>query len=248
VTKQVPAIILWDQAYNRNGDKALPRAAVNALRTHIDNDTLTGWAKAETLASYTGLSVRMVRRQIAQNVEAGWLEVVRSGNSSGLANTYRLTYPNGVMDDRVRPERVSSSTGKGVMDVTPTTHRTSPQGKFSRGGTTQETGVVNDTLPAEPSGSGDIGPAYEATESEGVADDTLPDHLEAQLEAWERRQAAEDRLLVALREKPIGGKEVYRVAGVDVTEAKELCLDLIARGLVIHDMAPGPRRNTLRLP
>lgn len=137
-----PAIIGWDQAYNRNGDAQLPRAVVNVIRTYVDNDTLTGWVKAETLAEATGLQVRGVRKQIAANVKAGWLVVVESGNSSGKANTYRLTYPKGVLQDTVAqvddPQRVSHRTPltpqgcptgpvKGVLQDTPTTPRTSPQ-------------------------------------------------------------------------------------------------------------------------
>ncbi len=87
-------IIAWDQAYNRNGDRKLQRTVVNAIRTYMDNTTLTGWVKAETLVQDTGIKERTVREQIAANVAAGWLEVVESGNSSGRANTYRLTYPN----------------------------------------------------------------------------------------------------------------------------------------------------------
>ena len=98
------AIILWDQAYNRNGDRKLPRTVVNAIRTHMNNHTLEGWVKAETLAGYTGLSIRAVRQQIADNVEAGWLEIVQSGNSSGLANTYRLKCPKGGAEFTLRGE------------------------------------------------------------------------------------------------------------------------------------------------
>lgn len=88
-----PAIIDWDLAYTRNGDGKLPRAVVHAIRTYMGNNSLTGWVKEETLARDTGLSVRQVRRQIKANVEAGWLEITQQGNSSGLANSYRLTYP-----------------------------------------------------------------------------------------------------------------------------------------------------------
>ncbi|MGD1281334.1 hypothetical protein ACKUUI_05975 [Mycobacterium seoulense] len=180
----IPAIILWDKAYNRNKDATLPRAVVNAIRTHMDNHTLEGWVKAETLADYTGLKIRAVRAQIAANVKAGWLEVVESGNSSGKANTYRLTYPRGVVHDTVRPVkgvaddtvRVSSSAPKGVVENTPTSPRTSPRNfpRSSEEGTSEEKGVVHDTIPTEPSGSGGIYlPASTTSESKGVADDTV---------------------------------------------------------------------------
>lgn len=135
----VPAIIRWDQAYNRNGDSKLPRAAVNAIRTYMNNDTLTGWVKAETLAGDIGMTVRGVRKQIAANVAAGWLEIAESGNSS-KATVYRLTYPGDrepqfTVPDAVRVNHSSRSTpegcptvhGKGEPQFTPTSPRTSPK-------------------------------------------------------------------------------------------------------------------------
>lgn len=88
-----PAIIRWDQAYNRNGDSSFPRAVVNVIRTYMDNDTLAGWVKRSTLMSDTGLSERQVDRQITANVKAGWLEITSRGHSGGKSNDYRLTYP-----------------------------------------------------------------------------------------------------------------------------------------------------------
>jgi hypothetical protein len=175
----VPAIIRWDQAYNRNGDAPLPREVVNVIRTYMNNHTLEGWVKAETLADHTGLKVRQVRRQIAANVAAGWLEITASGNSSGLANSYRLTYPKGVIDDTVHSAkgviedtlRVSCRAEKGVMDDTPTTPLTSP-GTSPKRSTSPEKGVMDDTLP-DPWGSEVIFPANPTTEFKGVMDDTL---------------------------------------------------------------------------
>lgn len=178
-----PAIIRWDQAYNRNGESKLPRAVVNAIRTHVDNHTLTGWVKAKTLADYTGLQERAVRAQISTNVKAGWLEVVESGNSSGKANIYRLTYPNHAVHDTVQPEKhvvddmgnMSSDAGNHVVHDTPTTPRTSPDSSPKRR-TTPEKGVVDDTIPADPFGSGDTDlPATTTTESNHVVHDTIAD-------------------------------------------------------------------------
>ena len=108
---EVPAIIRWDQAYNRNGDRKLQRTVVNAIRTYMDNNTLTGWVKAETLVRDTGIKERTVREQIAANIAAGWLEVVESGNSSGRANTYLLTYPNHAPQRRVAGEPCAPAQG-----------------------------------------------------------------------------------------------------------------------------------------
>ncbi|VBA57618.1 hypothetical protein LAUMK191_04104 [Mycobacterium attenuatum] len=195
MASNVPAIIAWDQAYNRNGDSTLPRTVVNAIRTHANNHTLEAWVKAETLADYTGLQIRAVRAQIAANRKAGWLEVVRSGNSSGLANRYRLTYPKGVVDDTVpsptkgvvdSTKGVVNDTVKGVVDDTPTTPSNYSVGTTER--TTKGNGVVDDTLPAEPFGSGGIDlPANTTTESNGVVDDTLPAEPEGLEERREPR-------------------------------------------------------------
>lgn len=142
-------ILDWDQAYNRSGDGKLPRTVVNALRTYMDNETLTGWVKAETLAEDTGLKIRAVREQISKNVAAGWLEIAERGNSSGRANVYQLTYPGekgaadctiGSTQQRVqqnapltgngaaeRTEGCSRVHPKGASDCSPTTPRTSPR-------------------------------------------------------------------------------------------------------------------------
>jgi hypothetical protein len=88
-----PAIIRWDQAYNRNGDTSVPRAVVNVIRTYMDNDTLAGWVKRSTLMIDTDLSERQVDRQIAANIKAGWLEITSPGHSGGKSNDYKLTYP-----------------------------------------------------------------------------------------------------------------------------------------------------------
>lgn len=93
-------IIAWDQAYNRNSDRKLQRTVVNAIRTYMDNHTLTGWVKAETLVRDTGIKERTVREQIAANITAGWLEIVEHGRA-GRANTYRLTYPHPALQHMV---------------------------------------------------------------------------------------------------------------------------------------------------
>lgn len=186
-----PQIIRWDQAYNRSGDAKLPRAVVNVIRTYMDNDTLTGWVKAETLAKATGLQIRGVRKQIAANVAAGWLEIPESGNSSGKANTYRLTYPKGVPQDTVSSEapqqRVSHRTplesegcptgpGKGVPQDTPTSNRTSPQEKLL---TTPKKGVLEDTIEDERLEVALTSPTESTSQSKGVLQDTVPSHWEA---------------------------------------------------------------------
>lgn len=159
-------IIEWDQAYNRNGDRKLQRTVVNAIRTYMNNHTLTGWVKAETLVRDTGIKERTVREQIAANVVAGWLEVVESGNSSGRANTYRLTYPNHAPQRRVPVgtetdhalqhmvggEPCATAHGYHAPQRTPTTPRTSPQEKFI-GTTPEENHALQRRVP-DPWGSG----------------------------------------------------------------------------------------------
>lgn len=125
-------IILWDQAYNRSGEK-IQRAVVNAIRTHVDNTTLAGFVRRETLARYTGLTIKQVDRQIAANIAAGWLVITSSGHR-GKANEYLLTYPK-KKDVHVRDSDVEtfSSTNEGHLrpthmdkNVAPTTPITTP--------------------------------------------------------------------------------------------------------------------------
>ena len=106
------------------------------------------------------------------------------GNSSGKANDYKLTYPKGDMDVTIPlakgvtgdtlplrkgvvfdTQRVTSMTGKGVMDDTPSSPTTSPG-----------TSPKRSSPGADPfGGSGDYLPATETTtELKGVTDVTLP--------------------------------------------------------------------------
>ncbi|MFJ9371378.1 helix-turn-helix domain-containing protein [Nocardia sp. NPDC101769] len=91
----------------------------------MDNRTLKGWVKQETLAEATGLDVRSVKRHIRENVKAGWLKVTERGNSGGRANTYELTFPSKVT--RMSPKGGRACPPNGDVDVTPTTLRTTPK-------------------------------------------------------------------------------------------------------------------------
>ena len=198
MSSEVFAIIKWDQAYNRNGNSKLPRAVVNVIRTYMNNHTLTGWVKAETLAEATGMTVRGVRKQIAANVEAGWLVIAEPGNSS-KASVYRLTYPDREPQLTVRDEeRVNHSSrstprpcptvhGKGEPQFTPTTPRTSPQEKFSIG-TTPRTVISSspfgepeitgqETEDESPSFGGSLAIASSETTAETEGDNESPKGL-----------------------------------------------------------------------
>ncbi len=126
-----PAILVWDQAYNRNGDPKLARTVVNVIRTYMDNHTLTGFVKAETLAEATGLTIRAVRKQIAANVAAGWLEIVEKGHSGRKANVYRLTDPKGESQFTIGTGKAfkggTTVHPEGEPQFTPTSPRTSPK-------------------------------------------------------------------------------------------------------------------------
>lgn len=148
-----PEILRWDQAYNRNRDAKLPRAVVNAIRTYMDNDELTGWVSQATLARDTGLDESNVRRQIRKNVDAGWLIVTKRGRT-GRASRYQLTYAQPGADARLVPpltaqiRTVSGPASNRAQtpgyapqpgadarsipgaDARPTSPGTSPQGKF----------------------------------------------------------------------------------------------------------------------
>lgn len=106
-----PEILLWDQAYNRNGDAKLPRAVVNVIRTYMDNDSLTGWVTQQTIARDTGLDETNVRRQIKKNVDAGWLAVTKRGRA-GRASEYRLTCPQPGADARLETAEAQGLTGR----------------------------------------------------------------------------------------------------------------------------------------
>lgn len=175
-----PEILLWDQAYNRNGDAKLPRTVVNAVRTYMDNDDLTGWVSQETLARDTGLDETNVRRQIKKNVDAGWLVVTKRGRA-GRASEYRLAYPQPGADARLDANEGEVPTGRicpvtesdpnranmpgytsqpGAdarllpgADARPTSPGTSPQEKFLREavGKTTNNGPDSDPWGGSPS-------------------------------------------------------------------------------------------------
>jgi hypothetical protein len=156
-TSELP-ILAWDQAYNRTSRgidsdgkaKPLRRDVVNVIRTYVDNQTLRGWVKQDTLVAATGLSLSAVKRQIKENVEAGWLRVAEKGHSGGKANVYELTFPDSVISDPitlmvspVNPKGVHQRPLNGVISDTPTTPRTSPR---SSNITTPENRVTSDPV------------------------------------------------------------------------------------------------------
>jgi hypothetical protein len=229
-----PEILRWDQAYNRNGDRKLQRTVVNAIRTYMNNHTLTGWVKAETLVRDTGIKERTVREQIAANVAAGWLEVVESGNSSGRANTYRLTYPNHAPERRVEGEPCAAAQGNHAPQRTPTSPRTSPQEKFSIGTTPEENHALQRMVP-DPWGSGgsNLPATGIATESNHALQRRVPDG------APERTvpDSPEGRLLSAIRSKgSVGAKsDLASLMGVGRSEVNVIIPRMLAAGLIIHD-------------
>jgi hypothetical protein len=201
-SSNVPAIIRWDQAYNRNRDPKLPRAVVNAIRTHANNHTLEAWVKAQTLADYTGLQERAIWKQIAANVKAGWIEIVKSGNSSGLANRYRLTYPSPVLQDIVPPETkgvLEGTTGvpQDMVNPVPQDIPTTPSNYSvgtTEGTSTRENPVLQDRVPTDPFGSGGISSSDRDRRSTGQSNPVLQDTLPGGLgkDPWENPQDSGD--------------------------------------------------------
>ncbi|MEV4635251.1 hypothetical protein AB0J79_18660 [Rhodococcus coprophilus] len=233
---ETPPIIRWDQAYNRNRDGKLPRTVVNAIRTYMNNHTLTGWVKAETLMRDTGLKERAVREQISRNVAAGWLKIVDRGNSSGKANTYRLTYPpDHALQRMVDDEPCSKLQGNHAADCTPTTPGTSPQEKFL--GTTPEEKHAADCMVPDPWGSGfiDHSATGTTTESDHAPDCRVPEG------APERTIGSdltpEERLLVEIQaEGSVGAKSaLHELMGVSTREVNVIVPRMIEDGLIIHD-------------
>lgn len=189
-------IIEWDQAYNRNGDPKLPRAVVNVIRTYMDNRTLTGWVGAEKLAQATGLTERGVRKQLAANVAAGWLEITEQGRF-GKVNSYRLTYPHEepqfLMEDRKPHEEPQFLIGTTVppheeLQFTPTTPRTSPQEKFDIGTTPTRHEEPQFLMETDPWGSGVDLPATETTTHEHEEPQFLMAHEEPEFRYADRSQ------------------------------------------------------------
>lgn len=183
-----PPIIRWDQAYNRNGDKDLPRTVVNVIRTYMDNRTLEGWVKRSTLMRDTGLSERQVDRQIAANVKAGWLEITSRGHSAGKSNDYRLTHPKAdisvaeIQTDLSMQTYTSAEGRHGRLpdtdiSVCPTTPRTSPGTSPKRSTTPESDTDIYDCLRPDPfvgSGSQEKYPLPDPWSGSGGVDTDLP--------------------------------------------------------------------------
>ncbi|WP_142395239.1 helix-turn-helix domain-containing protein [Mycobacterium avium] len=128
---------------------------MHVIRTYMNNDTLSGFVKQETLARDTGLSLRQVQRQIADNVKAGWLEVAEQGHSARKANVYRLTYPTQMTTDMsTQGRRICHADDDGY--VVPTTPSTSP-GSSPKRRTTPGRGDRYVAIP-DPKGSGGYSP------------------------------------------------------------------------------------------
>jgi hypothetical protein len=248
-----PAIIRWDQAYSRNGDGKLPRAVVHVIRTYMDNDTLAGFVKRETLARDTGLSLRQVDRHIAANVAAGWLEITDQGNSSGKANDYRLTFPD--RDTSVTAIETDMSTDRDGY-VSPTSPSTSPR-NFSRSSeerTSPEVkGDISVAIPDPFSGSGDYLPAATTSPWDEDGYVSLPNEdrsvpfTDAEIEALlaehyaEAQDTPQQRLLDVIRaDGPVGAKsDLATLMGVSHHEVNQIVPQMIRDGLVVHDTERG---------
>ncbi|MCD5421384.1 hypothetical protein LRS71_17770 [Rhodococcus pyridinivorans] len=209
---------------------------MNAIRTYMNNYTLTGWVKAETLMHDTGLKERAVREQISRNVAAGWLEIIERGNSSGRANTYRLAYPqNHAVQRRVDDEPCSTLQGNHAADCTPTTPGTSRQEKFL--GTTPEENHAADCMLPDPPGSGVLDhPASGATtESDHARDCRVPEGPPER--TTDSDLTPEERLLVEIRaEGSVGAKsDLSTLMGINTREVNVIVRRMIADGLIIHD-------------
>jgi hypothetical protein len=85
----------WSKAYFQNEDRGLhkTRSVMAALMTYADFNDLTCYPSQQRLANVTGLSVDSVQRHLKVNVEAGWLRVLRKGNSRSTSSKYELVIP-----------------------------------------------------------------------------------------------------------------------------------------------------------
>ncbi len=250
-------LLQWLKAYNQTAPKGLQRTVLNAIATHADNYTLEAYPGIDRLADETGLSRRQVSRQIAANRDAGWLWIDPDSGSGSTPNHYRLTIPRhdthvmpkvlgrddtGVMPRVLGMTSMASGDDVDVIQTTQgTTHKSSSYGTTSRG---------SQSDPFGGSG-GDYSPAISTTQR-GDDAEGLPEHLEAQFEAFlaqpePESDSPESRLLAAIADGPVAGYDVPGITGLDQGAVQELVRSLVERGVIVHDMAPGPTRNTLRM-
>ncbi len=109
----------WLEAYAYSG-KNLPSRAMMVLLHHADGDTLQCHPSEPTIAKACGITERAVRKQIAANKAAGWVEVVQRYDRS---NVYTLTIPDrndsssptGESGTITQGERNNSSTQRGTI-------------------------------------------------------------------------------------------------------------------------------------
>lgn len=222
MSRDVPNIIRWDQAYTRNGDGKLPRAAVHCIRTYMDNDTLEGFVKRETIAQDTGLSIRQVDRQIAANIKAGWLKITSKGHSGGKANDFKLMFPTEIESDMSLKERQICPSNRDRY-VSPTSPTTSPSTVNSR----RDTSVSIDWNADLKGSAGDAPFGVEpTTPSNRDIYVSIPS-----LKNGERLEA-EKKLFAAL---PALAKATQKITGLPSAVHQQFMKALITEGEVYHD-------------
>ncbi len=217
-------IIEWDQAYNRNSDKSVPREVLNAIRTYVDNQTLRGFVSVQRLMDDTGLCKRAVNKQIRTNKEAGWLELTKRGNSAGAANYYLLTYPERELKFPPQELKCTPTTPLSSQKITTSKER---ELKFPTADCPSEVGQPEGDLYSDPWGGSEsnrrldddpwgVSSAPDASESSGGNLDSR----ESRFLARDPFAPPIDRLVAALQSGPMDASSLIYAANLryDVLE------------------------------
>ena len=141
----------WSKAYFQNEDRSLhkTRSVMAALMTYADFNDLTCYPSQQRLANVTGLSVDSVQRHLRINVEAGWLRVLRKGNSRTTSSKYELVIPDNYPQHcgelmvglpaalPSTPRKAAASTPRSTAALT--THRTNQRTTYRAADAAKET-------------------------------------------------------------------------------------------------------------
>jgi hypothetical protein len=242
----------WSKAYFQNEDRSLhkTRSVMAALMTYADFNDLTCYPSQQRLANVTGLSVDSVQRHLRANVEAGWLRVLRKGNSRSTSSKYELLIPdnspqhcgesNGALPAGLpsTPRKAAASTPRSIAALT--THRTTQvttgtpglEGPGGVGGYSPSEGTKQIPTPRSTAGSSAAG------SSEDWGGDPFDDSPSPLALLTDAIRASEDGRVAA--------QTASRTMQVSSDEAKHLILPAIDRGEFL--LVSGEHGNYLELP
>lgn len=86
-------LFAWQRALrDESGLPQLTKHVLLTLSTYMKQDGTGAFPAQQTLADACGVSVRTVRKHIADAIEAGWIEKVRQGRHVGRGSSYSNEY------------------------------------------------------------------------------------------------------------------------------------------------------------